>query len=190
MIGLLKAVFEARYLIVENAKRYGLIRKWETRFQCGIDKRALLNIENHEKFRVGTGTTIGAFTVITLADYAQEKMAELTIGKNTYIGEQNNIRAAGGKITIGDNCLISQNVQIIAANHQYLPGINIADQPWSQQNNFVHIGSDVWLGCGVIVLPGVTIGNGAVVAAGSVVSKSLPENSISMGTPARVHKFR
>ncbi|SCH02904.1 Streptogramin A acetyltransferase [uncultured Clostridium sp.] len=52
------------------------------------------------------------------------------------------------------------------------------------------VGNDVWIGCNVVVLPGVTIGDGAVVAAGSIVSKDIPAYAIVAGVPARVIKYR
>jgi acetyltransferase-like isoleucine patch superfamily enzyme len=54
----------------------------------------------------------------------------------------------------------------------------------------IRIGDDVWVGCSVQILPGVTIGNGAVIAAGSLVNKDVPENAIVAGVPAKIIKYR
>jgi acetyltransferase-like isoleucine patch superfamily enzyme len=172
---------------IRQHKKRSLIEK---EFSCKIDSSCVLSIQDISKLQLSEGVSIGAFTVINVSDNALRKSAFLSVGKNTYIGEHNNIRAAGGKITIGSNCLISQNVQIIAANHEFKKDTLIVEQPWSSENNFIDIGNDVWLGCGVIVLPGVKIGNGAVVGAGSVVTGNLPDDSIALGAPARVVKNR
>ncbi|MGO1882802.1 MAG: sugar O-acetyltransferase, partial [Staphylococcus equorum] len=88
----------------------------------------------------------------------------------------------GGKIFIGDNVFIGPKCGLYTAVHplQY------------QQRNIgleqalpINIGNNVWLGANVIVLPGVQIGDGAVIGAGSVVAKDIPENVLAVGTPAK-----
>jgi acetyltransferase-like isoleucine patch superfamily enzyme len=112
------------------------------------------------------------------------------VGDSTYIGEQNNIRASGGRIIIGSNCLVSQQVSMIVANHEYNAGTIIKNQDWSESNNFIAIEDDVWIGAGVTILPGVTVGKGAIVAAGSVVTKDVESYSIVAGIPAKKIKTR
>jgi acetyltransferase-like isoleucine patch superfamily enzyme len=98
------------------------------------------------------------------------------------------ITASGG-VEIGDRTLIGYRTQIISANH------GIPDRPLriiaaSHERKPVVIGSDVWIGASCIILPGVTIGEGCVVGAGSVVTKDLPAWSIAVGNPARLIKTR
>ena len=81
-------------------------------------------------------------------------------------------------------------MSIIAANHETKADTPIIMQPWSEKNNFVEIGNDVWLGCGVVVLPGVKIGNGAIVAAGAVVTADVQDYDIVVGVPAKFIKKR
>ena len=102
------------------------------------------------------------------------------------IGEFNNIRASGGSIEIGEFCLISQFVSIIGSNHNIQKSEKIALQGWSKNRNFVKIGDDVWIGAHSVILPGVSIATGAVIAAGSVVSKDVDSYKIVAGNPAKV----
>lgn len=86
-------------------------------------------------------------------------------------------------IYIGDNTLIAPNVVIATAGHPVLPELRAKAL---QFNMPVHIGKNCWLGAGVIVLPGVTIGDNTVVGAGTVVTKDLPAGVVAVGNPARI----
>lgn len=86
-------------------------------------------------------------------------------------------------ITIGDDVQIGPNVQLLTATHPLEPGPR--RDKWEAAEPIV-IGDNVWLGGGVIVCPGVTIGADTVVGAGSVVTKDLPPGVIAVGSPARV----
>ena len=127
--------------------------------------RTKLLLKSIDAIKIGKGSCISEFSTIIINDDRNNSFrgSELIIGENTYIGEYNNIRAGGGRIIIGDKCLISQHITITASNHSIRQGIYIADQPWSTVNNYVIIGNDVWIGANTIVLPGVNIGDGAVI---------------------------
>ncbi len=86
-------------------------------------------------------------------------------------------------IYVGDGVMLAPNVTIATAGHPILPELR---EKGYQYNLPVHIGKNCWLGAGVIVLPGVTIGENTVVGAGSVVTKNLPANVVAVGNPARV----
>ncbi|MEO3405655.1 sugar O-acetyltransferase [Mucilaginibacter sp. CAU 1740] len=98
------------------------------------------------------------------------------------------------KIEIGNNVLIASNVQIYTATHPVnTPERLVAD--WHEDSDLpyfrtyalpVKIEDNVWIGGGVIILPGVTIGKNSVIGAGSVVTRSIPENSVAVGNPCRV----
>ncbi|BFM42307.1 hypothetical protein CFS9_09480 [Flavobacterium sp. CFS9] len=146
---------------------------------------------NKENLNISNDVVIGAFTVIYAINSGHSsKKGLLKIGKNTSIGEFNNIRAAGGEITIGNNCLISQFVTIVASNHNIKKGENINGQGWDETRTDVFIGDDVWIGANCVILPGVKIANGSVIAAGSVVTKDVQDNSIMIGVPAKKIKDR
>ncbi|MHA7811835.1 MAG: sugar O-acetyltransferase [Phycisphaerales bacterium] len=88
-----------------------------------------------------------------------------------------------GKITIGDDVQIGPNVQLLTATHPIDP--EPRRNKW-EGSSPITIGSNVWLGGGVIVCPGVTIGENTVVGAGAIVTKDLPPNVVAVGNPARV----
>lgn len=117
----------------------------------------------------------------------------ISIGDHVFIGKGAVLMASDSSISIGDKVMFGPNVTIMGGDHnaseigQYmidvkkkLPGDDLP----------VVIEDDVWIGTGAIILKGVTVGCGSIVAAGSVVNKSIPEFSIAAGVPARVVKNR
>lgn len=86
-------------------------------------------------------------------------------------------------IYVGDNTMLGPNVVLASAGHPILP--ELREQAY-QYNAPVHIGKNCWLGAGVIVLPGVTVGDNSVIGAGSVVTKDIPANVIAVGNPCKV----
>lgn len=103
-------------------------------------------------------------------------------GKNVY-GNFNLTLVDDTHIYVGDYTMFGPNVVIATAGHPILP--ELREQGY-QYNAQVHIGKNCWLGAGVIVLPGVTIGDNAVIGAGSVVTKDLPSNVVAVGNPCKV----
>jgi len=113
---------------------------------------------------------------------------KIKLGKSVYIGPHSVIYGHGG-VVIGDNSFLAMNVKVVSANHTVPKrGMLIKDQPNILMP--VEIGSDVWIGANAIVLGGVRIGNGAVIGAGSVVTKDIPDYAIAVGNPAKVIKVR
>ena len=116
----------------------------------------------------------------------------LKIGKDCQINDSVHISAAKS-ITLGDNVLIASRVFISDLNHGSYSG-DLHSEPNSISSKRelstspVVIGNNVWLGEGVVVLPGVVIGDNVIIGANSVVTKSLPENVIAVGNPARIIK--
>lgn len=86
-------------------------------------------------------------------------------------------------IYVGSHTLFGPNVVLATAGHPMLPELR---KHGIQYNMPIHIGENCWLGAGVIVVPGVTIGDNVVIGAISVVTKDIPSNSVAMGTPCRV----
>jgi acetyltransferase-like isoleucine patch superfamily enzyme len=95
------------------------------------------------------------------------------------------IRAAGGEIRIGAGSGIGQHVVLVAANHAIKPGMPRFQTPWDETRCGVTIGPNVWVGALCVLLPGSSVGEGAVVAAGSVVTGHVPPYELWGGVPAR-----
>jgi acetyltransferase-like isoleucine patch superfamily enzyme len=147
-------------------------------------------IEDLSMMQLSKSVVIGPYNVFFVTNYDEKtKNSSLIIGEESYIGELNNIRASGGNIIIGKKCLISQQVSLIAANHLTAKDKFIKDQAWTSGMDIV-IEDDVWIGCGAQIMPGVRIGKGAIVAAGSVVTKSVAPYTIVAGIPAKKIKDR
>lgn len=102
------------------------------------------------------------------------------IGKHVFINMGCKFQDQGG-IFIGDGTLIGHNVVLATLNHAKSPMDRGTMIPAP-----IHIGKRVWIGSNATILPGVTIGDGAIVAAGAVVTKDVPENTIVSGVPAKV----
>jgi len=104
--------------------------------------------------------------------------ARLTIGKGTYLNRGATV-ICHERVAIGERCKIAYDVLITDSDEHEVPGGGPMVAP-------VAIGDDVWLGARVLVLKGVTIGDGAIVGAGSVVTRDIPPWSIAAGQPAKV----
>jgi len=104
----------------------------------------------------------------------------IRLGKRIFINSGCKFQDQGG-VAIGDDCLIGHNTVLATLNHDLEPSRRADMHPAP-----ITIGRNVWIGSNATVLPGVTIGDNAVVAAASVVTKDVPENAIVVGSPARV----
>lgn len=102
----------------------------------------------------------------------------ITIGKNVFINASCHFQDQGG-ITIGDGSLIGHSVVIATINHGFLP----EERSWNYPSPVV-IGKNVWIGSKSVILPGVTVGDNAIIAAGAVVSKDVEPDTIVGGVPA------
>ncbi len=105
---------------------------------------------------------------------------QMKLGKHVFINHSLTCMAAGG-ITIDDGVMIGPNVRIVTDNHDFKDRMILRCKP-------VHIGKNAWIGVGAIILPGVTVGGNAVIAAGAVVTKDVEPNTIVGGNPAKFIK--
>jgi len=113
----------------------------------------------------------------------------IEVGDNSELGTDCNLMCVGG-LKIGKDVLMGPDVMIVDINHRF----DRTDVPIKQQGRSaprpITIKDDVWIGGRAIILPGVTVGTGAVVGAGSVVAKDVPDYAIVAGNPAKVLKYR
>jgi acetyltransferase-like isoleucine patch superfamily enzyme len=143
-----------------------------------------MGIHPESELRVGAGSSLSHGTVVAVKPGPRGRGAVL-IGANTYLGEYNNLRSEGDELRIGDRCLISQFVSLIATGHGFRRrDLPIAEQGVSEEGGLT-IGDDVWIGAGAALMPGVRVGDGAIVAANAVVTGDVAPYSVVGGIPAR-----
>lgn len=113
----------------------------------------------------------------------------IVIGENTYIngGEYN--ASMDGKIIIGKNCMISYGVIMRTDTHVFEDkNLPMIDQGLESRSIF--IGDNVWIGQEAYIMPGVTIGNGVIIGARTVVTRDVPDNAVIVGVPGRIIRYR
>lgn len=113
--------------------------------------------------------------------------SQCTLGDNSSIGVNSELN---GPVEIGNNVMMGPEVVVYTQNHEFKDRSRTMIEQGYQEVKGVKIGNDVWIGRRVIILPGVTIGNGCVIGAGAVVTKSFPDYSIIGGNPACIIKMR
>lgn len=136
-----------------------------------------------ENVELGNNIYVGHQTI--LKGYYRNK---LIIGDDTWIGQQCFFHSAGG-ITIGQGVGIGPCVKILTSTHQD-PGLDHPIMEGALEFKPVVIGDGCDLGVGTVILPGVTLGRGVQVGAGSVVTRDLPDFCVAAGVPARVLRMR
>jgi acetyltransferase-like isoleucine patch superfamily enzyme len=109
----------------------------------------------------------------------------LDVGENTAFAPFVHIWC-GGRVIIGKNCMIGSHVAITSLTHDY----NERDMRNSIKSGKVIIEDDVWIGSHAVIMAGITIGQGAVIGAGSVVTKDIPPFALAYGVPAVIKKYR
>lgn len=151
------------------------------KYRCYISLKS--EIELTKNSNLGKKTRISSYVKIKV------NRGFLRIGKNCTINSFCFIDADIGNVEIGDNVLIGPHVGIHGSNYNYTSREKlIIDQDMVSKG--IRIGDDVWIGSHSTILDGVTIGQGAVIGAGSVVTRDIPPYSIALGVPARLIKNR
>lgn len=172
-------------IVIPNQARPRLWIKWfvnpfihqKGRGAC-IRKRTRLDVVPWNKFNLGAQSTIEDFSAIN------NGVGDVIIGERTRIGLSNTII---GPVKVGNDVRLAQNVVLSGLNHNY----DKIDSPIHAQGvstKPIIIEDESWIGANVVVVPGVTIGKHSIVAAGSVVTKNVPEYSVVAGNPARILK--
>jgi acetyltransferase-like isoleucine patch superfamily enzyme len=159
---LLRFAWLARGVYIGEGARIPGAGKLEIARSASVQRYSVLNARSGACIRIGSGTRIGAFAVIS----------------------------AGDAIEIGHDVLIADRVFISDHHHEFMA----ADRPVIEQGSSVpkpvSIGAGCWLGINVCIMPGVTLGAGCIVGAGSVVTRSFGAGSIVGGVPAQLIRLR
>ncbi len=149
--------------------------------ECGPLLRASSGITIIRKnAAIKIGKKVQLYKGVKLSAFGNENFSEIIIGNNTSIGDRTEIHS-GNKVEIGNGCNISWDVCIMDRDYHKFNSPTEEIKP-------IKIGNDVWIGCNVLILKGVTIGDGAVIAAGSVVTKDVAPKTLVGGNPAKVIK--
>ena len=143
-----------------------------------IHRSARMDTPPYRIFSLGDYSVIESFACINNA------VGDVIIGDHTRIGLHNTII---GPVEIGSHVNLAQGITVTALNHNFDDTEKRIDEQ-GVSTNPVTIEDDVWIGANAVILPGVTIGNHCVVAAGAVVTKDVPPHSLVAGVPAKVIK--
>lgn len=160
---------------IHNARSGALFRR------CGIDRRRIVCEGKLPVVHCEGSTQVGSLRVrgaIAPAEIGAFAGGRLTIGENVFIN-QGAIVVAALSVSIGDNCRIGDFAAIYDSDYHEV------DQTTPVRRGPVSLGQNVWLGRGAVILPGVSVGDHAVIAAGSVVTKDVPARTLVAGNPAR-----
>jgi len=194
--------FAKVYRYIKRANERELLSKLKKNNNIKIGEHVKLGdgiqlATNGAKISIGDNTWIYG----NVNAFPHNRNCEMTIGEDCYIGDGTRIWLAK-KITIGDRVLIAHNVNIFdTTTHPIDKRIRYAHEcvvktsglPMEKYDTIdekeVTICNDVWIGCNSIIMKGVTIGQGAIIGAGSVVTKDIPPDVVVAGNPAKIVKY-
>ena len=143
-----------------------------------IHRSARMDTPPYRVFSLGDYSVIESFACINNA------VGDVIIGDHTRVGLHNTII---GPVEIGSHVNLAQGITVTALNHNFSDANKRIDEQ-GVSTNPVTIEDDVWIGANAVILPGVTIGEHCVVAAGAIVTKDVPPHSLVAGVPAKVIK--
>jgi len=147
---------------------------------CRVHRTADFDLEGGGQIRIGSGVQLGPGVI--LATHG----ADIVLNDNVYVGPYCVIY---GGVVVGEHTMLAAHSVIVPANHSTAPdGVPMYQQPKMRKG--IVIGRDVWIGALVTVLDGVTLADGCVIGAGSVVTKSIGPMMIAHGAPAKEQKAR
>ena len=152
---------------------------YQHRGKCSkIHRSVRMDTPPYRKFSLGNYSVVESYSCINNA------VGDVIIGDHTRVGLHNTVI---GPVTIGNHVNLAQGITVTALNHNFAEkGLRIDEQGVS--TNPVTIGNDIWIGANAVILPGVTIGDHSVVAAGAVVTKDIPPHTLVAGVPAKIIK--
>jgi acetyltransferase-like isoleucine patch superfamily enzyme len=153
-----------RFARLANFFGYDGSGRGDMKLAQGVRLSPTISVRNGSRVSIGTGAHVGQWCYLWAGDHH-------------------------GSIEIGDHALLAPEVFITASDYDFDQGAGpVMDLP--KRESDVRIGRHTWLGVRVVVVAGVTIGDGAIIAAGAVVTRDIPPNSVAAGVPARVVRRR
>ena len=152
---------------------------YQHRGRCSkIHRSVRMDTPPYRKFSLGDYSVVESYSCINNA------VGDVIIGDHTRLGLHNTVI---GPVTIGNHVNLAQGITVTALNHNFTDHhLRIDEQGVSTTP--VTIGHDIWIGANAVILPGVTIGDHSVVAAGAVVTKDVPPHTLVAGVPAKIIK--
>jgi len=153
-----------------------------------LEQQVTVSALSVQPVRLGNNVRIGAFSQLIASTSFNNPGVGITIGNNVGIGEFAYLGGGGG-LTIGDETIVGQYFSCHPENHNYAD-LDTAIRLQGVSRKGIKIGNNCWIGSKVTILDGVSVGDHCIIAAGAVVTKSMPANSIIGGVPAKVLKTR
>ena len=151
------------------------------RIGAGVSLARVTTLWPHQ-VRIGDGAVVMDGAVFDFCHGRVLPGPSICVGARTYLGRGVEFNVRRG-VALGEDCLVAAGCRFIDHDHGTETGTRMSLQEGSEAE--ISIGDDVWLGANVVVLKGVRIGTGAIVAAGAVVTRSIPDREIWGGVPAR-----
>jgi acetyltransferase-like isoleucine patch superfamily enzyme len=180
-----RGLFRPRYIPLISRWLWLKLR-WRGRLQtdglCFVCRGVKFEIGRHATIRLGRWTWVGEGCKIRVHE------GTLSIGAKTVLGQECTI-SAYQHISIGRECIVADRVMMIDFDH----GVVEVERPIREQGIYkrdVRIGHNAWIGYGACILRGVTVGHNCVIGTNSVLTKSIPDNAVAVGLPARVIRMR
>lgn len=177
-----KAALMGKRVKIWNAARIRF--GWFLKVGDGVELSAL----GREGITLGNNVGIGAYSRVVVSMSFDMPGEYIRIGNNVGIGEFAYLGGAGG-LEIGDDCIVGQYLSCHPENH-ITHDLSIPIRHQGVTRKGIVVGSNCWIGSKVTILDGVTVGEGSIIAAGAVVTKSFPANSVIGGVPAKLLKVR
>ena len=162
--------------------------RWYVRMLAPLYQHRGKHSKIHRSVRMDTPPyrrfSLGDYSVVESYSCINNAVGDVIIGDHTRVGLHNTVI---GPVTIGNHVNLAQGITVTALNHNFTEkDMRIDEQGVSTTP--VTIGDDIWIGANAVILPGVTIGNHSVVAAGAVVTKDVPPHTLVAGVPAKIIK--
>lgn len=159
---------------------------------CGsgliLEDYAYINALSELGIQIGQNVTIARGASLVCTGVIANKGKGIIIGNNCAVGAQSFLAGQGG-IKIGNDVIIGPGVRIFSENHNYNE-IEISIRKQGETRKGIIIEDNCWIGANAVILDGIRIGKGTVIAAGSVVTNSIDQNKVAAGVPAKVIKIR